>query len=255
MLTRIKKYYWDWLVRRSGRSSKARSISPHADFDGIARNLPTGRDKLIYVDGGAYDGTMARKFMDHFVNLEVYAFEPVKETYERLAANLEGVPGKTYCMALSSSSGVARFHVNRVPGTSSVLPRSEEARIYHNHATETADTRGVPTTTLDQWLQTADVDHVDILKLDVQGMELEALRGAEEVLARGVSCLFIEMMFLPIYDGQPLFAEIDQFLRSRGYHLFNLYNQWTLQFNGQITSCDAIYVPRRAAAPISQQAA
>jgi FkbM family methyltransferase len=61
----------------------------------------------------------------------------------------------------------------------------------------------------------------DFIKIDVQGYELEVLRGGEQALG---ACLFVEaeVAFHPIYEGQPLFPEIEQHLTSRGFQLLDL---------------------------------
>jgi hypothetical protein len=58
----------------------------------------------------------------------------------------------------------------------------------------------------------------DLIKLDVQGYELEVLRGGEACLrhARAVLC---EVSFKVFYSGQPLFHEIVAFLAARGFTL------------------------------------
>ncbi len=60
---------------------------------------------------------------------------------------------------------------------------------------------------------------MDAIKVDTQGSELEILEGAKETL-RSVNLIEIEVTFNPKYDGQPLFAEVDQFLRSQGFVLW-----------------------------------
>jgi FkbM family methyltransferase len=57
---------------------------------------------------------------------------------------------------------------------------------------------------------------VDFMKLDVQGAELMVLKGAERVL-KDVSVIQVEVEFLEIYENQPLFADVDRFLRSQGF--------------------------------------
>merc|ERR1712083_1207607 len=57
---------------------------------------------------------------------------------------------------------------------------------------------------------------IDFLKLDVQGYELAVLQGAETAL-RDVLVLHTEVEFVEMYEKQPLFAEVDQFLRRAGF--------------------------------------
>lgn len=57
---------------------------------------------------------------------------------------------------------------------------------------------------------------VDFLKLDVQGYELAVLQGAKGLL-RKTLVVHTEVEFVEMYHGQPLFAEVDQFLRGQGF--------------------------------------
>ena len=61
----------------------------------------------------------------------------------------------------------------------------------------------------------------DYLKIDVQGAELDVLRGAAETLK---NCLVveIEVEFVPLYENQPLFSDVDNFMRRHGFFLHRL---------------------------------
>jgi FkbM family methyltransferase len=68
----------------------------------------------------------------------------------------------------------------------------------------------------------AEIDDVDFIKIDVQGSELPIFRNALRALSRA---LFIqtEVEFVELYRGQPMFADVDAFLRGNGFqfHTFN----------------------------------
>ena len=66
------------------------------------------------------------------------------------------------------------------------------------------------------------IDEIAFLKLDTQGSELDILRGAGTALDRCLG-IEIEVEFVPIYVGQPLFADVDQWLRARGFLLWRLH--------------------------------
>jgi FkbM family methyltransferase len=61
-----------------------------------------------------------------------------------------------------------------------------------------------------------EVSGADYLKIDVQGAELDVLKGAARVL-KDVLVVQTEVEFVPIYRGQPLFSDIDSFLRAQGF--------------------------------------
>lgn len=76
----------------------------------------------------------------------------------------------------------------------------------------------VSTTRLDD---VPEVRDCDFLKIDVQGGELDVLRGASTVLERAV-VVHSEVEFCPVYKDQPLFSDVDLFLRARGFELIEL---------------------------------
>jgi len=79
----------------------------------------------------------------------------------------------------------------------------------------------------------------DLLKLDVQGYELEVLRGGEACLrhARAVLC---EVSFKTSYSGQPLFADVVSFLNERGFTLHGLGESTAL--GAPLVQTDALFV-------------
>lgn len=63
-----------------------------------------------------------------------------------------------------------------------------------------------------------EIDSVDYLKIDVQGAELAVFKGAEKLLDTTL-VIQTEVEFLELYENQPLFADVDTHLRSRGFSL------------------------------------
>jgi FkbM family methyltransferase len=155
-------------------------------------------------------------------HLRVYAFDADPEECARLQAdapaNVTYVP-----YALGDRAGTARLHLTADPACSSLFPPDGEAlaTFPELHVAAQIDTREIRLHTLDGWASEAGVAAVDVLKLDVQGGELAVLRGAERVLST-VRLIEAEVTFNPIYEGQPLFGELDVFLRDRGFLLWRL---------------------------------
>ena len=76
--------------------------------------------------------------------------------------------------------------------------------------------------TLDRLCFENNVPYPDVLSMDTQGTELEILRGAPKSLNSSVAIL-TEVAFLPFYEDQPLFFNIDQYLIENGFVFCNFH--------------------------------
>lgn len=77
--------------------------------------------------------------------------------------------------------------------------------------------------TLDEIVQRAAIPAIDLLKIDTDGFELDVLRGASDTLARGCLAVEVEVQFHGRADANAnVFANIDVFLRQRGFTLLKL---------------------------------
>lgn len=150
---------------------------------------------------------------------EVIGFEPVARECERL--NLKARPGCVY-LPYAVGDGTAQvFHECNLPMTSSLLePNDEFLAMFHElrEITRVVATSSVRTVRLDD---VAEARGADYLKLDVQGGELMVLQGAIATL-RDILVLHTEVEFAPVYKGQPLFADLDAFLRGQGFVLHKI---------------------------------
>jgi FkbM family methyltransferase len=151
-------------------------------------------------------------------------FEADPDECARLNAGAApGVEERYEPLALAASDGLATLHLTADPESASLYPPSTEAIRRHPELWrhEPRGTTTVHTTTLDGWAYSAQAGPIDVLKVDVQGAELDVLRGAQASLA-SVRMLELEVEFQPLYEGQPLFGDVDEFLRERGFVLWRL---------------------------------
>jgi FkbM family methyltransferase len=198
-------------------------------------------DSPLIVDGGAHTGSMIGLFRLQYRSPVIYAFEPIPE----LAATLRqrhSVESNmhVYDKALGAESKRVQFNILNYAGSSSLLSPADMNRRYHGSKMDISRTIEVDQVRLDEILPHQEID---ILKLDLQGGELEALNGCGAMLDR-IKTITTEVEFVPLYEGQPLFADIDGLLRENGFQLLNLYELYT-QADGQLTAGDAVYLNRR----------
>ena len=146
-------------------------------------------------------------------------------------------PSKTivlpYC--LSARDGVSKFHINYDPYTSSIYPLNPRyAQFYYTYPGQGYDyvlgdtfrtVREVqlPTTTLDAVvLDRSEAPGPDFLSIDTQGSELDILIGSLRLLDTTILAVHAEVELHPLYEGQPLFGDICQFLAKHDFDLVDI---------------------------------
>jgi FkbM family methyltransferase len=70
---------------------------------------------------------------------------------------------------------------------------------------------------------------IDFVKMDIQGAELTVLKNAEKALSQCIA-IQLEVSYIPLYEGQPCFGEIDIWMRSKGFvpHLLMDVKRWSI---------------------------
>jgi FkbM family methyltransferase len=142
-------------------------------------------------------------------------------------------------VALSSKNETRNFYMTKDPACSSIYPPNEYlAKRYRE--LDCINPNSIVTiqcVTLDSWAVSNNIECIDYLKIDTQGSELDILMGSTQTLTR-TSLVEIEVEFTPIYQGQPLFADVDKFMRENGFILWNLGNlvHYSINESEQITS-------------------
>ena len=113
--------------------------------------------------------------------------------------------------------GRRQMHVSARDDSSSLLPISP-GQVEFAPGTQEARREDVVLAPLDQFIRAEDIAGPALLKLDVQGFELEALKGCETLLSR-FNHIYVEISFFPLYEGQVLAAELIEWLAARGFHV------------------------------------
>jgi FkbM family methyltransferase len=168
------------------------------------------------LDGGANVGQFARSATEEYPAASILAFEPLPEVAQRFRQHLAGCPQvRLFETALGATDGTLAFTLNAYSPASSALP------LHTNHLERFPNARPnlqvtVPVARLDTLLAGIDLVPPVLLKLDLQGYERQALEGAPNTLQR-VDFLLLETAFRPLYEGEALFGELYEFLRTRGF--------------------------------------
>jgi FkbM family methyltransferase len=162
-------------------------------------------------------------------NLTIYGFDADLEACNQANAELEARQinwqEKHIPLAVSNTEGKATLYVTKHPGCSSLYPPSEDyIKRFAGDSDLIAlqDTIDIQTTTLEKFCTNENIKEIDFIHLDIQGAELKVLEGSQEILNNSILGLRTEVEFREIYTGQPLFGDVDTYLRKQGFTLFDL---------------------------------
>lgn len=195
------------------------------------------------IDGGAYHGVVSKKLSSIFPKGVVYSFEPQLDIFKILQKNVKDFPNiKPINKALSSSPGKRKLFINIKRDTSSLSPISNSGKDFIPHV-QPLNTQMVDVITLDDWAQKSDVLNIDVIKLDLQGHELEALKGCTNLINSSVKVIYTEVEFVKLYEDNCLFFEIETFLRKHNYNLFQFYHLKSSK-DGRLLWGDALFIKK-----------
>jgi FkbM family methyltransferase len=168
------------------------------------------------LDVGANQGQFALSAKHYYPKAGIHSFEPIPSVYSTLQENTRRTPLiHTYNFALGSSSGELEFFANHYSHASSALHVSTLQQQLLPQTAE-SDHIKVPVKRMDDLLPDIPFKSPVLLKLDVQGYEKEVLKGAIRSLDR-VDYLLFETSFVQMYDGEPLFDEMHNFVKELGF--------------------------------------
>jgi FkbM family methyltransferase len=197
-----------------------RSPLAAADLGAIAGLLER---PVVAIDVGCRDGVRPA-WRELRPNALLVGFDPDPAECARLNEAAGASAQERYePLALAARAGEATLYLTADPQSSSLYPPDPGAvrRYPELWRHEPRGTQTILTTTLDCWARDADIGRIDALKVDVQGAELDVLRGGEQSL-ESVRVIETEVEFQGLYQGQPLFTDVDRFLRERGFSLWRL---------------------------------
>jgi FkbM family methyltransferase len=146
-------------------------------------------------------------------------------------------PMEVHAIALGEETGKGKFY------STSFNPQNSLLKPVHEGVAPVTAEIEVQVRTLDEFCRENAIEHVDILKLDIQGGELMALRGAQKLLGIGaIDLVFLEVSFTESYEGSALFFDVYRFLHEAGFVLFGIYNCLYGKRNLAVIEGDAVFV-------------
>ena len=213
-------------------------------FDDLQKLADPSTFQMVF-DVGANVGHMSALFLTHFPEADIHAFEPVGSTFRKLQRALgHHTRVALHKVAASDTAGSATIRLFDDPTKNTLC--SDLADSLRNNP---AGLEKIEVCRLDAAISEFQVDHIDLLKIDVEGFEANVLRGCGESLKpERIRYIYFEFHRVnkiarnasAVVTGHSQLGELDQLLEANGYRLLVIYTQGVHQ-DEPIGTYNALY--------------
>lgn len=209
------------------------------DTDSCLANLKRcGFSPSVAIDVGAYSGEWTRTLVRLFPGTRVLLIEPqevMRHGLEALCSSHSGLEVSTSLLGPKPADQVGFFECDTA---SSVLQDA-------NH--ENPPTKFLPATTLDILTSQTGFSTPELIKLDVQGYEIQVLEGAARTL-ESAEVVQLEVNLIPIYKGAPLAHEVIRYMADRGFRVYDVGAFFRRPYDNALWQMDVFFV--RSSSPL-----
>lgn len=222
-------------------------------YEVLSYNINTSEDILFQtilrtfninsiLDVGANEGQFASKLLNLGYTGHIYSFEPLHAIYSKLHKKTAGYSNwSAINMGVGSKEEELVINVAENFESSSILEVDNKS-IEVEPATRTTHQEKIKVTTIDAFIAGhKNLNNEVLLKLDIQGYEMEALKGALENLNR-FKLIQVELSFVQVYKGGPLYKEVINFLEEKNYEFFTFIPAFVDSKTGRMLQADGIFV-------------
>ena len=175
------------------------------------------------IDIGANKGQFALAARKTFPEARIDSFEPLSaaaDIFEKVFQNDDNT--FLHRIAVGKKEDVATIHVSNKADSSSLLPIGEN-QVSLFPGTEEFEQRSIKVAPLNSIIEMNDIQQPAMLKIDVQGYELEVLYGCQSLFHK-INYIYCECSFVELYKDQALTHEIIEFLNQNGFKLSGIYH-------------------------------
>jgi FkbM family methyltransferase len=181
----------------------------------LLKNLK--RDSTI-IEAGAADGNDTVFFGRNFPNSKIYSLEPMSSLYNITFKKIQNFNNiNLFNLAFSHTNGRMYLNLaenqNQPWGSSSLLKPKEHLKIHPGITFNSKES--VETIKLDSFLSMNNIESVDLLWLDLQGVEPDVLMASNQL--QKVKYIYSEVSVLENYENQILYEDFKKFMIDNGY--------------------------------------
>jgi FkbM family methyltransferase len=219
------------LLGRSDRKRKRRDR-----LSGVLQQLQAlGFAPATVFDVGAAFGDFARECQGVFPDARFVLIEPLEEYGPSLATTLETLPGAVLVNAAAAATeGAITLNVHGDLVGSSLYLEQEDSAV-------NGQPRSVAAVTLDELRSERGLKGPFLIKIDVQGAELDVLAGAADTL-RETEYVVLEVSFFEFFRGGPLFHDVIAFMQAQGFVAYDVFGFQYRPLDGALSQADVSFV-------------
>ncbi len=176
-------------------------------------------------DVGGHRGESIEWFAKQFKPVRVHTFEPIAEHLVELKSTVQRLDETGI---IARDDVVVNEHaLGREPGSREIILAGSGTHLRRpDEATTPSRTRETEVETLDRYAERNGIDRIDLLKIDVEGFELDVLSGAENSLAaKKISFIYLEVGMNRTNLHHTYYMDVLNFLEPRGFEVFGVYEQ------------------------------
>ena len=171
------------------------------------------------IDIGANRGQFSLLARGLFPKAQIHAFEPLSSARETYLSVFGDDPlTKLHPIAAGSARSEEQINITAKNDSSSLMALTGVQTVFSEHGTHQVGQETVTVDRLDVVLKDEELRGPVFCKIDVQGFELEAIKGCEGILDK-IDVFYVECNMIELYGGQPKTIEIINHLAERGFHM------------------------------------
>jgi len=191
------------------------------------------------VDIGANNGEWSKLAKKIFKDADFFLIDPLKEVETDLSDFCKVNPGSKYFIyGVGSKNEKKYLTLGGVNLTGSNLMFGENELLK-----KVNEQREIQVITLDSLLENGELPLPDFVKVDIQGFELEALKGGEK-LFQITEVFIIETNFFEFMKGVPLAHEVIIYMAEKGYVIYDFPGFLRRPFDGALAQMDVCFVKK-----------
>lgn len=212
-----------------------RRWGPRGAFAALKRARNAGVAVRQIVDAGASDGIWTREALTIFPDAAYFMVDALEKNRARLEAlTRENGRCNSWIGALGPGSG-----------TQEIFEAGDQSSFFGSTTFPAKSKARVEMRTLDSFLDARQIAPPDLIKADVQGFELEILKGAQKCLAHA-ELLLLEVSFRQLYERAPLAHEVIAWAGERGFRIYDISTYSQRPRDGELAQADVLFASKRS---------